>query len=147
MSMPTFTITWLLSYKLIVKMHCMTWYTGTCGITVMGLPYRLNDIVKCVCYMGIGSNGCFVTGTALTNDHYKTGIINSVGHLKSDSVVLLILCTVAYNIWGTSVVLQVPWDSVNPTEEGNISGRPYMRVMTYKELCFYALKYLSDCRR
>ena len=25
--------------------------------------------------------------------------------------------------WGTGIVLQVPWDSINPAEKGKISGR------------------------
>ena len=33
----TFVNTWQLYYKLVVKMHCMTWYAGTCGIN----GYRL----------------------------------------------------------------------------------------------------------
>jgi hypothetical protein len=36
--------------------------------------------------MGIGSNGCFVIDTALMGGHYRTNIINSVGHMRSDSV-------------------------------------------------------------
>jgi hypothetical protein len=51
MSIPTFIIIQSLSYKLINKMHCMTWYTGTCGIMVMGLLYRLYDIVKYALYV------------------------------------------------------------------------------------------------
>jgi hypothetical protein len=54
----------------------------------------------------------------LTGGHYKTNIISNVGHLRSDSVVSLMLCVVVYNIWGISVVLQVPRDSANPTENG-----------------------------
>jgi hypothetical protein len=60
----------------------------------------------------------FVTGTALMGGHYKTDIISGVGHLRSDSVVLLMLCMVACNGWGTSIVLQVPQDNANPTENG-----------------------------
>ena len=66
--------------------------------------------------MGLGSNGFFVAGADLTGDHYKTDIISNVGHLSSDSVMSLVLCTVAYNIWGTDVVLQVPQGSANLTE-------------------------------
>jgi hypothetical protein len=59
-----------------------------------------------------------MAGAALKGSHYKTNIINDVGHPKSDLVVPLVLCTVAYNIWGTGVVLQVPRDSANPTRKG-----------------------------
>jgi hypothetical protein len=52
----------------------------------------------CIRYMSLGSNDCFITDTILTDGHYKT----------------VVLCTIAYNIRGTGVVLQVPWDSANP---------------------------------
>ena len=72
----------------------------------MSILYRL-DMVKYVCYMGLGSNGCFVTGASLMSGHYKTDIISGMGHPRSDSVVLLVLCKVTYIIRGTGVVLQV----------------------------------------
>jgi hypothetical protein len=103
-------------FKLIVKMHCMIWYTDMCGIIVMSLLYRLNDIVKCVYYMGPRSSSYFVTSVALMGGHYRTDIINSIGYPRSDSVLPLALYMVAYNIQGTSVVLQVPRDNVNLTE-------------------------------
>jgi hypothetical protein len=59
-----------------------------------------------------------MAGAALTDSHYKTNIISSVGHLRSDSVVSLVLCMVMYNIRGTSAILQVPQDSVNLAENG-----------------------------
>ena len=46
-----------------------------------------------------------MAGAALTDGHYRIYIISSVGHLRSDSIMLLVLCIVAYNIHGTSVVL------------------------------------------
>jgi hypothetical protein len=58
-----------------------------------------------MCYMGLVSNGCFVADAALTDDHYKMDIISSVGYPRSNSVVPPVLCTVAYNIGGTSVIL------------------------------------------
>jgi hypothetical protein len=90
-------------------------YTSTYGIMTMGLLNRLSNIVKCMCYMGLGSNGYFVTGAALMDSHYRTNIIRGVGHLRSNSIVSLVLCIVAYNIWGTCVVLEIPLDS---TEKG-----------------------------
>jgi hypothetical protein len=82
----------------------------------MGLLYKLSDMVKHVYYVSLKSIGCFVTGTALTGDHYRTNIINDMGHPRLDPVVPLVLCIVAYNIRSTGVVLLVPWDSANPTE-------------------------------
>ena len=83
-----------------------------------------------MCYMGLESNGCFMVGAALTGSHYRTDIISGVGHPRSNLVVLLMLCTVAYNIWGTSVVLHVPRVAPTMLGMGNISGKPYMIVMT-----------------
>ena len=68
----------------------------------------------CVCYMGLGSNGYFIADIALTSGHYKTDIISRVGHPRSDLIVPLVLCTVAYNIWGIGVILQVPQHSTKP---------------------------------
>jgi hypothetical protein len=68
--------------------------------------------------MGLGSNGCLVTSTVLMGAHCKTDIISGVGHPRWDLVVPLVLCAVAYNIRSTGVVLQVPRDSANPTENG-----------------------------
>ena len=71
-----------------------------------------------MCYMGHGSNGCFVTGAALMGGHYKTYIIKGVGHPALDLVVSLVLWTVAYNIQGACVVLQVLRDNADPVENG-----------------------------
>ena len=62
------------------------------------LAIYVNFMVKCVCYMGFGFNDCFVTSATLMDGHYKTDIISGVGHPRLDSVVPLVLCTVAYNI-------------------------------------------------
>jgi hypothetical protein len=62
-------------------------------------------MIKCVCYMGLGSNSCFIAGATLTGGHYRVDIISGVGHPNSDLVMLLVSCTVVYNIWGTDVVL------------------------------------------
>jgi hypothetical protein len=75
----------------------------------MGLLYKLHTMVKRVCYMGdldpmVG--------------HYRMDIISGVAHLRSDSVMPLVLCTVACSGWSTDIVLQVPRDSASPTEKG-----------------------------
>ena len=76
-------------------MHCMILYTGTYSIMVMGLLYGLNDMVKCVCSIGLGSNGCFMAEAALMG-HYKMEIISGVGYPRLDSVMPLVLCSVQY---------------------------------------------------
>jgi len=51
-------------------MHCMTWYTSTCGKTAMSLLYRLDPIVIEIYFyviMVLESNDCFVTNTPFTN--------------------------------------------------------------------------------
>ena len=75
-------------------------------------------MVKCVCYMGLTSNSCFMTGTALMGGHYRTDIISDVGYPMSDSVVLLMICMIVYNTWGTDVVLLVHQDYANPARKG-----------------------------
>jgi hypothetical protein len=70
-----------------------------------GLTIHVNFMVKCVCYRGLGSNGCVVVGVALTGGHYRTDIISGVSYPRSESGVPLVLCTVTYNIRGTSLVL------------------------------------------
>ena len=63
----------------------------------------------------------FVAGAALKCGYDKMDIISGVGHPKLDSVVLLVLCTVTCNGWGTGIVLQASWDSTNPVEKGKKS--------------------------
>jgi hypothetical protein len=60
---------------------------------------------KCMCYVGLGSIGCFVVGVALMGSHYRMDLFSSVGHQRLDSVMPLVLFTVAYNIQGVNVVL------------------------------------------
>ena len=84
--------------------------------------------------MGLKSNGCFMTGVALMGGRYRTNIISSVDLPRSDSVVLLVLCTVVYNIqvlYYRSLEI-----ALTLLRKGNISSKPYMRVMTYKTLDF-----------
>jgi hypothetical protein len=61
---------------------------------------HVNFIVKCVYYIGLKSNSCFVTSATLMGGHYMTYIISSVAHSRSNLVVPLVLWTVAYNDWG-----------------------------------------------
>jgi hypothetical protein len=65
------------------------------------------------------SNG-FVTNVQpfLVDGHYRTDIISGVGQPRSNSVVLLVLCMVACNGWGTDIILQVPQDNTNPAKKG-----------------------------
>ena len=59
-----------------------------------------------------------MAGAALKGSHYRTNIISGVVHPRLDLVMPLVLYTVAYNGWGTGIVLQVPRDSANPAKKG-----------------------------
>jgi hypothetical protein len=52
----------------------------------------------CVCYIGLGSNDCFMANVALIGGHYRTDVISGVSHTRLDSVMLLVLCMIVYNI-------------------------------------------------
>jgi hypothetical protein len=67
MSTPTFCVICNYLNNWIDKIYCITWYTSTCDIMAMSLLYILDSIVEYVwmCYMGLGSNGCFVIGAVL----------------------------------------------------------------------------------
>jgi hypothetical protein len=63
----------------------------------MNLLYMLT-LWSYVCIKWVLSNGCFMASAALTDGHYRTYIISSVGHPRLDSIVPLVLCTIVYNI-------------------------------------------------
>ena len=72
----------------------MTWYTGT-WYNGYGLAIWVNFIIKCVC-VRFGSNGFMTKMQRFPMDgHYRMNIISGVRHLRPDSVVPLMLCTVA----------------------------------------------------
>jgi hypothetical protein len=72
----------------------MTLYTDTCKIMAVDLLYRL------------GSNGFHDwCRHFLMVGHYRTYITSSVGHLRVDSVGLLVLWMVAYNGQSIDIVL------------------------------------------
>ena len=85
------------------NLHRMTWYTGSCGIMALGLwPLWSNVCVNghydkmCVLY-GPWMQWFFMAGAASMGGHYRTDIIIVVGHSRSDSVVLLVLCMIMCN--------------------------------------------------
>jgi hypothetical protein len=79
----------------------MTWYTSTRGITATGLLYRLT-LWSCVCLCGgFGSNSFLTKVQPFPMDgHYRMDIISSVGYPRSDSVMLLVLCTIVMQYLG-----------------------------------------------
>jgi hypothetical protein len=104
----------------------MSWYTGMYGIMVVGLLYGLTLWIVCV-WGGFRSNG-FVTKMQLfpMNGHYRTSIISYVGHLRSDSIVALVLHTVCCAMAGAPVLYYRSLRTASILlRRGNISGRPY----------------------
>ena len=71
----------------------------------------------CVVLYGPWIQRLFVASATLKNGHYRTDIISSMGHPRSDSVMLLMLCAVAYNGRGIGIVLRVPRDNANLAEK------------------------------
>ena len=104
----------------------MTWYTGTCGIMAMGLLYKLALWLVCVC-RGFGSNSFMTNDAAIPMDgHYRTNIISDVGHPWSDSVMLLMLCTVQFAMAGALALYYRSFGTASTLlRKDNISSRPY----------------------
>jgi hypothetical protein len=51
--------------------------------------------------------------------HYRMDVINGVHHSGLNLIVPLVLRTVCFvQLLGIGIVLQVPWDNVNPAEKG-----------------------------
>jgi hypothetical protein len=77
----------------------------------------------------------------------RTSLVD-VDHLGSDSIVPLMLRTVCYAmIEALALYYKSLMTASTLLRMGNISGRPYMRVITYKALDFSALKQLGNYRR
>jgi hypothetical protein len=107
------------------NLYCMTWYTGTCSIMAMGLLYELT-LGSNVC-VAFGSNGFVTKMQSFPMDsHYRTNDINGVGHPRSYSIVLLVLCTVYYTMVGAPTLYYKSLITVSTLlRRGNILGRPY----------------------
>ena len=80
------------------KLHRMTWYTGRCEIATMGLLYMLTLWSNVCIIWALDPMVVLVTNATLMSSHYRTNIISSVGHPRLDSVMLLVLCAVTYNM-------------------------------------------------
>jgi hypothetical protein len=96
-------------------------------------------MVKCVCYMGLWIHWFHDLGATIPNGLVTVGRTSLVGvsHSRSDSIVPLMLRTVCCAI-ARAPALYYRSLGIVPTllRRGNISGRPCMRVMTYKALAF-----------
>jgi hypothetical protein len=76
---------------------------------------------------GFGSND-FVTKMQSfpMDDHYRTDVISGVGHPRSDSIMLLVLCMVCYIMAGASALYYRSVGTASTLlKRDNISGRLY----------------------
>jgi hypothetical protein len=76
----------------------MTWYTGTCSNNGHGLIIYVSFMVKCVCYTGLWiywfrDHDATILNGSITIE--RTSLVG-VGHLKSNSIVPLMLRTICY---------------------------------------------------
>jgi hypothetical protein len=76
---------------------------------------------------GFGSNGFVTKMQPFSMDgHYRTDVINGVGHLRSDLVVLLVLCTVCCAMVGAPALYYRSLETASTLlRRDNISGRSY----------------------
>jgi hypothetical protein len=99
-----------------------------CGIMAMDLSYGLALWSMCVCGRGgFGSND-FVTKiqSFLMDGHYRTDVISSVGYLRSDSIVPLVLHTVCCAIAKAPTLYYMPLEIASTLlRMSNISNRLY----------------------
>jgi hypothetical protein len=85
-------------------------------------------MVNVVCvWGGFGSNGFVIKMQPFPMDgHYRTDIISSVGHPRSDSVVPLVLHTVCYAMAEAPTLYYRSLVTASTLlKRVNISGRPY----------------------
>jgi hypothetical protein len=94
--------------------HQYMWYNGH------GLTIWFNFMVKYVC-VGFGSNG-FMTKTQPfpMDGHYRTNVINGVGHPRSDSIMPLVLCMITMQWLGHRHCTIGPLGQCQPSLEGII---------------------------
>jgi hypothetical protein len=83
-------------------------------------------MVKCV-YVGFGSDGFMIKTQPFSMDgYYRTNIISSVGHLRSDSVVPLVLCSIFCAMTGAPALYYMSLGTESTLlRMGNIPDRSY----------------------
>ena len=113
-------------------------------VMIMGLLYRLHIMVKRVYYTGLwihwfhDHNAIIPNGTVTIG---RTPLVG-VGHSESNPIVPLMLRTVCFCAMAGALALYYRLFGTASTllRNDKISGRPYMGVMTYNALVFFALK-------
>jgi hypothetical protein len=100
-----------------------------CGIIAMGLLYGLALWSMCVCVGGGGfrSNGFVIKMQPFPMDgHYRTDVINGVGHPRLNPVMSLLLRTVCSAMAGAPTLYYRSLGTASTLlRRGSISGRPY----------------------
>jgi hypothetical protein len=85
-------------------------------------------MVKCVCYMGLWNHWFHDLDAIILNGSVTTGRTSlvGVGHLRSDSIVPLILRTICCAMAGALALYYRSLGTVSTLLRwGNISGKPY----------------------
>jgi hypothetical protein len=107
--------------------HRYVWYNDD-GLTIQA-SFMVN---VCVCVGGGGGGGFGFNGFVTKmqpfpiDGHYRTDVISSVGHPRSDSVVSLVLYMVCCAMVGAPALYYRFLEIVSTLlRKGNISSRPY----------------------
>ena len=131
-----------------IKMHRKKWHTGTCGNNGHGLLYRLYIMVKRMYYTRLWIHWFHDHDATISNGMVTIGWTSLVvvGHWGSNPIVPLILRMVCFHAMVVALALYYRSLGTASTllRRGKISGRPYMGVMTYNALVFFALKQLGN---
>ena len=110
----------------------MTWYTGTCGIMVMGLLYGLPLWSMCVCVWG--ALDLIVSWSKCSHSQWMVSIGRTLLVVWSPEVRLVHATNVMYSnhtIYGASVLYYKSFGIVSTLlKMSNISNRPYCWTIT-----------------
>ena len=113
-------------------------------VMAMGLLYRVHIMVKRVCYTGLQIHWFHDHDATIPNGTIIIGWTSlvGVGHSGSDPIVSLMLLTIYFRVMTGALALYYGSLGTESTllRRGKISGKPYMRVMTYNALFYSALK-------
>ena len=109
------------------NLHCMTWYTGTCGSNGHKLTIHVSFMVKSVLYRALDPlvrdhDATIPNGTVTIG---RTSLVG-VGHSGSDPIMPLMLCTVCFCAMAGALTLYYKSLGIASTllRRGKISGRP-----------------------
>ena len=125
----------------------MTWYTSMCGIMAMDLLYELALWSTCAC---VGTLDPMVLWPMMQpfpmDGHFRRDVISSVGHLRLDSVVPLVLHMVCFVQWlGHWHCTTDPSGQRQPCWEGVISRVDHnieVWLLLYI-ICIYYIVYIT----